>query len=109
MSEDLDKFEQSMDNNIKYPFYWYKSEEDILYYLEKAQPHYFEKTHTLISLIRNIDTNIVIGFEIKNAKQILEKINSGEINDGNVLKNNIESNKNLFDEINEYKEQQGKI
>ena len=96
--------EERINKDINYPFYWYKTEEDILYFLENAEPHYFDHAHFSISLIRAIASDNVIGYEIKGAKKILENIDQGRINDQNVFE---EENKyvgrSLFDEISNFK------
>ena len=77
--EKIDEFEQAMGNTVKYPFLWYNSKNDILYYLEKETPHYFEKVTSILSLIKDLDNEQIIGFELKIAKEILDKIEKGKI------------------------------
>jgi len=101
--EKIEEFEQSIANTIKYPFLWYKSKDDILYYLEKEVSHYFEEATSILSLIKDLDNEKVIGFELKTAKAILDRIEKGTINDGNVFKKNVKSNKSLFDDLKEFK------
>jgi len=97
--------EDRINNDISYPFYWYKSEEDILYFLETSEPHFFDQVHPSMSLIKAIDSEHVIGYEIRGAKKILKHIEQGKINDQEVFE---EKNKNvgksLFDEINNFKQ-----
>ena len=77
--EEIEKFEQSITNTITYPFLWYNPKNDILYYLEKETPHYFEKVTSILSLIKDLDNEQIIGFELKIAKEILDKIEKGKI------------------------------
>ena len=76
--EKIDKFEQAMENTVKYPFLWYNYKDDILYYLEKETPHYFEKVTSILSLIKDLDNEQIIGFELKITKEILDIIEEGK-------------------------------
>lgn len=99
--------ENRINNGINYPFYWYKTEEDILYFLENDEPHFFDHVHSSLSLIKSMHNDSVIGFEMKGAKKILQHINQEKINDQEVFKEeNKNMGKNLFDEINEFKQEE---
>src|SRR6056297_1439752 len=102
---DKEDVEKRINNGINYPFYWYKKEEDILYFLENDEPHFFDHVHPSISLIKSLNNDCVIGFEIKGAKKILQHIDQEKISDENVFKEeNKYMGKNLFDEINKFKQ-----
>jgi len=103
------KIPDSFNDRVSYPFLWYKSNDDSLIYLEKEESHYFEKMNDYLSLIMALDDNKVIGFQLKQAKTILEAINNGTIVDGMGLgkkqkysPRSSSDEENVFDQMKEF-------